>query len=218
MVFDYAKAAGALAEEGVSPARIDAVAKAFGFPMGPFAMGDLSGIDVAWHIGKARPDIAKGRTNVVDRLVEMKRLGQKTMAGYFKYDKSVGKGREPIPDPEIESLFAEEAKAAGIAPRAVSDEEIRQRLMFALINRGAYLLEEGVALRPGDIDIVYVYGYGFPPHHGGPMWYADEAGVKNVYDKIVAFGWEPAPLLKTIASENGTFASYAGHTKELTHA
>lgn len=207
MVFDYAKAAGALAEEGVSPTGIDAVAKKFGFPMGPFAMGDLSGIDVAWHIGKARPDIAGGRTNIVDRLVEMKRLGQKTMAGYFKYDKNVGKGREPIPDPEIEALFAEEAKKAGIAPRTVSDEEILQRLTFALINRGAFLLEEGVALRPGDIDIVYVYGYGFPPHHGGPMWYADEVGVKTVYDKVVEFGWEPAPLLKKLAKENGKFAA-----------
>lgn len=208
MVFDYARAAGALAEEGVSPARIDAVAKRFGFPMGPFAMGDLSGIDVAWHIGKARPDIAGGRTNIIERLVEMKRLGQKTMAGYFKYDKAVGKGREPIPDPEIEQLFADEAAKAGIKPREVSDEEILQRLTFALINRGAYLLEEGVALRPGDIDIVYVYGYGFPPHHGGPMWYADEVGLKTVYDKIVEFGWQPAPLLERLAAEGGTFAHY----------
>jgi len=215
MVFDYAGAAGTLAEEGVSPARIDRVAKAFGFPMGPFAMGDLSGIDVAWHIGKARPDIASGRTKVIDRLVEMKRLGQKTMAGYFKYDKAVGKGREPIPDPEIEALFADEAAKAGIKPREVSDEEILQRLTFALVNRGAYLLEEGVALRPGDIDIVYVYGYGFPPHHGGPMWYADEVGVKHVYDTIVKFGWKPAPLLEHIAKHNGTFATYK---KELVNA
>ncbi len=216
MVFDYAKAAGELAEEGISPARIDAIAKKFGFPMGPFAMGDLSGIDVAWHIAKARPDIAKGRTNVIDRLVEMKRLGQKTMAGYFKYDKAVGKGREPIADPEIEALFAEEAKKAGITPREVSDREILDRLTFALINRGAYLLEEGVALRPGDIDIVYVYGYGFPPHHGGPMWYADEVGVKHVYDRVREFGWEPAPLLKEIAERGGTFADYK--QGELVHA
>lgn len=216
MVFDYAKAAGELAEEGISPARIDAVAKKFGFPMGPFAMGDLSGIDVAWHIAKARPDVAKGRTNVIDRLVEMKRLGQKTMAGYFKYDKSVGKGREPIPDPEIEALFAEEAQKAGIAPREVSDQEIVDRLTFALINRGAFLLEEGVALRAGDIDIVYVYGYGFPPHHGGPMWYADEVGVKHVYDRVREFGWEPAPLLKEIAERGGTFADYK--KGELVHA
>ena len=216
MVFDYAKAAGELAEEGISPMRIDAIAKQFGFPMGPFAMGDLSGIDVAWHIAKARPDVAKGRTNVIDRLVEMKRLGQKTMAGYFKYDKAVGKGREPIADPEIEALFAEEAAKAGIKPRTVSDQEILDRLTFALINRGAFLLEEGVALRPGDIDIVYVYGYGFPPHHGGPMWYADEVGAKHVYDRVLEFGWTPAPLLKEIAEKNGMFSSLK--KGELVHA
>jgi 3-hydroxyacyl-CoA dehydrogenase len=216
MVFDYARAAGELAEVGVSPARIDAVAKNFGFPMGPFAMSDLSGIDVGWHIAKARPDIVGSRSNIVNRLVEMKRLGQKTMAGYFKYDKNVGKGREPIPDPEIEALFAQEAKKAGIAPREVSDREILERLTFALANRGAFLLEEGVALRSGDIDIVYVYGYGFPPHHGGPMWYADEVGVKHVYERVVEFGWEPAPLLKEIAETNGSFAGYK--KGELLHA
>jgi 3-hydroxyacyl-CoA dehydrogenase len=207
MVLDYVRAAGELAEWGVAPARVDDAIKAFGFPIGPFAMSDLSGIDVGWHIAKARPDIAKGRSNVLNRLVEMKRLGQKTMAGYYKYDKSVGKGRQPIPDPEVVALFAEEAKAAGIAPREVSDEEIRERLLFALVNRGAYLLEEGVALRPGDVDIVYVYGYGFPPHHGGPMWYADEVGAKHVYDRVVAFGWEPAPLLKRVAETGGKFAA-----------
>ncbi|MFZ0031281.1 MAG: 3-hydroxyacyl-CoA dehydrogenase family protein, partial [Candidatus Cybelea sp.] len=172
MIFDYVREANALAEEGVTPARIDAVMKRFGFPMGPFAMSDLSGLDIGLAIQKARGDDAPGRTNVLARLVEMNRLGQKTMAGYFKYDKSVGKGREPIPDPEVERLFAEEARKAGIAPREVSDDQIRDRLLDALVNRGKHLLEEGIALRPGDIDIVYVYGYGFPPHRGGPMWYA----------------------------------------------
>ncbi len=212
MVFDYVREAVALAEEGVTPARVDSVMKAFGFPMGPFAMSDLSGLDVAWHIQKSRGEAAKGRTRVLERLVEGKRLGQKTSAGYFKYDRSVGKGREPIPDPEVEALFAEEARQAGIAPREIGDDEIRDRLLFALINRGAYLLEEGVALRPGDIDIVYVYGYGFPPHHGGPMWYADEIGVDRVYARIVQFAeelgaqWTPSPLLAAIAEEHGTFA------------
>ncbi len=216
MIFDYSAAAGALAEEGVSPARIDAVAKKFGFPMGPFAMSDLSGIDVGWRILQERPDMAKSRSNVINRLVEMNRLGQKTGAGYFKYDKTIGKGREPIPDPTVDALFAEEAKKAGIKPREVSDSEILERLVYALVNRGAYLLEEGVAIRPGDIDIVYIYGYGFPPHHGGPMWYADEVGVKQVYDRVVEFGWEPAPLLKEIAENSGTFATYK--KGELVHA
>jgi 3-hydroxyacyl-CoA dehydrogenase len=177
MIFDYLREATALAEEGVAPSRIDAVMKKFGFPMGPFAMSDLSGLDIGLAVQKARGEEALGRTNVLERLVEMNRLGQKTMAGFFKYDKAVGKGREPIADPDVEGIFAEEARKAGIAPREVRDEEIRDRLLGALIARGERLLEEGVALRPGDIDIVYVYGYGFPPHHGGPMWYAQETKV-----------------------------------------
>jgi 3-hydroxyacyl-CoA dehydrogenase len=183
MIFDYLREANALAEEGVPPARIDAVMKRFGFPMGPFAMSDLSGLDVGWHIQKARGGEALGRTNVLRRLVEMNRLGQKTMAGYFKYDKAVGKGREPIADPEVDRIFAEEAKKAGIAPREVGDTEIRDRLLNALVERGKHLLDEGVALRPGDIDIAYVYGYGFPPHLGGPMW---NAGVVDARDKVPA--------------------------------
>lgn len=177
MIFDYVREANAIAEEGVAPARIDAAMKRFGFPMGPFAMSDLSGLDIGLAIQNARGAEAFGRTNVLERLVEHGRLGQKTMAGYFKYDKSVGKGREPIPDPEVERIFAEEARKAGVPPRDVSDEEIRDRLLGALIDRGQKLLDEGVALRPGDIDMVYVYGYGFPPHHGGPMWYAKTAPV-----------------------------------------
>ncbi len=224
MIFDYAREAIALAEEGVSPARVDAVMKAFGFPMGPFAMSDLSGIDVAWHIARSRGEEGKGRTAVIDRLVEMKRLGQKTMAGYFTYDKTIGKGREPIPDPEVEALFAQEARKAGIVPRHADDDEIRDRLLFALINRGAYLLEEGVALRPGDIDIVYVYGYGFPPHRGGPMWYADAVGVDVVRARVEQFRnefgpqWTPAPLLAQIAARGGTFARHDDAAKEFVNA
>ncbi len=174
MIFDYVNEAMALAEEGATPARIDAVMKRFGFPMGPFAMSDLSGLDIGLAVQKARGAAATGRTNILQRLVEQKRLGQKTMAGFFKYDKAVGKGREPIPDPQVDELIAQEARKAGVAPREIGDDEIRERLLGALIARGRKLLEEGVALRPGDIDIVYVYGYGFPPHHGGPMWYARE--------------------------------------------
>ncbi len=223
MIFDYAREAIALAEEGVAPARVDAVMKAFGFPMGPFAMSDLSGIDVAWHIAKSRGDEGRARTRVLDRLVEMKRLGQKSMAGYFKYDKAIGKGREPIPDQDVEALFAEEARRAGVAPRAAGDDEIRDRLLYALVNRGAYLLADGVALRPGDIDVVYVYGYGFPPHRGGPMWYADEVGVDTVFERVKefrdAFGpqWTPAPLLASIAEKGGTFAVHAA-PREFAHA
>jgi 3-hydroxyacyl-CoA dehydrogenase len=213
MVFDYVREAFALAEEGTAPARVDAVVKAFGFPMGPFAMSDLSGLDIGLHVQKLQGKSGQGRTNVLERLVEQKRLGQKAMAGFFKYDKAVGKGREPIADPVVEQLFAQEARKAGIAPRVVTDREIRERLLYALINRGAYLLEESVALRPGDIDIVFVYGYGFPPHHGGPMWYADEVGVALVYERIrefeAAFGpqWKPSALLARIAESGATFAA-----------
>ncbi|MBV9027962.1 MAG: NAD-binding protein, partial [Candidatus Eremiobacteraeota bacterium] len=214
MIFDYLREAMALAEEGNAPARVDAVIRDFGFPMGPFAMSDLSGLDVGRQIARARGDEGKSRSDVLGRLVEMGRLGQKSMAGFFKYDKSIGKGREPIADPMVEDIFAGEARAAGILPRHADDLEIRERLLYALVNRGAYLLEEGIALRPGDIDIVYVYGYGFPPHHGGPMWYAGEVGVDRVYARIRDFErefgahWKPSALLAKMASFD----------KELAHA
>ncbi|MBV9056680.1 MAG: enoyl-CoA hydratase/isomerase family protein [Candidatus Eremiobacteraeota bacterium] len=214
MIFDYLREAMALAEEGNAPARVDAVMRNFGFPMGPFAMSDLSGLDVGRQIAQGRGDEGKARTDVLGRLVEMGRLGQKSMAGFFKYDRSIGRGREPIADPVVEEIFAGEARAAGIAPRHADDVEVRERLLYALVNRGAYLLEEGVALRPGDIDIVYVYGYGFPPHHGGPMWYADEVGLDRVYARIREFEsqfgpqWKPSALLAKMASFD----------KELAHA
>jgi 3-hydroxyacyl-CoA dehydrogenase len=182
MLFDYAREAVGLAEEGVPPYRIDAAMKNFGFAMGPFAMFDLSGIDVFWHIKQARPDMGAARTQIVDRMYELKRLGQKTGKGFYKYDPSVGSGREPIRDEEVEKLFAEVAAEAGIAQNPnLSDAEIVKRLTHALIDVGVELLEKQVALRPGDIDIVYIYGYGFPPHHGGPMWYGHEIGYKDVY-------------------------------------
>jgi 3-hydroxyacyl-CoA dehydrogenase len=224
MLFDYVREAYALAEEGSTPSRIDAVMKAFGFPMGPFAMSDLSGLDIGLRVQKLQGNAAQGRTNVLERLVERKRFGQKAMAGFYKYDKAVGKGREPIRDPEVEELFAEAARDAGIKPRAASDAEIRDRLVYALINRGSYLLEDGVALRPGDIDIVYVYGYGFPAHHGGPMWYAGEVGVARVYERIkefeAAFGpqWKPSALLARVAMSGGTFAQAQSAQPEAVHA
>jgi 3-hydroxyacyl-CoA dehydrogenase len=182
--------------------------------MGPFATFDLSGVDVFWHIQQERAEaLGRKRTNIIDRMYELKRWGQKKGAGFFKYDGP--NKREPVPDPEFAKLVAEETAKAGIVPREVSDQEIIERLTFALANVGADLLEKGVALRPGDEDIVYIYGYGFPPHHGGPMWYADEVGTKYVLDRVTAFGWTPAPLLARIAADNGTFAAYKG---ELVHA
>src|SRR5579872_745084 len=219
MLFDYAREALYLAEEGVPPARVDAVLKDFGMAMGPFTMFDLSGVDVFWHIQQSRPDMGAARTKIIDRMYELKRLGQKSGVGFYTYEKG---SRDPVRDPEIEKLFAEEAAKAGISQRSdVSDEEIVKRTMYALINAGANLLRDGIALRPGDIDIVYIYGYGFPPHHGGPMWYADELGVARIHDEIVAFRerfgshWAPSPLLAEIARSGRTFAEY---TKEFAHA
>jgi 3-hydroxyacyl-CoA dehydrogenase len=176
MLFDYAREAIFLAEEGVAPERVDAAMKNFGMAMGPFAMFDLSGLDVFWHIQQGNPDAMAARSAIIDRLYAEKRFGQKTGAGIYRYEKG---SREPITDPVTIELFRDEAAKAGIAPHPdVSDDEIVRRLTHALIDVGAELLRTGVALRAGDIDIVYVYGYGFPPHHGGPMWYAQEIGYQ----------------------------------------
>jgi len=215
MFFDYSREAIALAEEGVPPQRVDAVMKKFGMAMGPFATFDLSGIDVFWRIQQDRKDAVGRRTGIIDRLYQLGRYGQKTGAGIYKY---VQGQREPIPDPEVENIFLEEAKAAGIAPRAVGDEEIVKRLVYALVNVGAELLRTGIALRAGDEDVVYIYGYGFPPHTGGPMWYADEIGVAKVYADIKGFGWEVSPVLAELAQSGGKLAAYRSVAKELAHA
>lgn len=168
MLFDYARAAIGLAEEGVAPERIDRAMKDFGMAMGPFAMFDLSGLDVFWHIEQGNPAV-RSRSGIVDRLYREQRWGQKSGAGFYRYAPG---SREPIPDPAALELLREEAAQAGIAPRgAIEDAEIVQMLVGALVGAGEELLRSGVALRPGDIDIVYVYGYGFPPYRGGPMWY-----------------------------------------------
>jgi 3-hydroxyacyl-CoA dehydrogenase len=178
MLFAYEQEAVALAEEGVSPARIDTVMKErFGFAMGPFAVADLSGLDVYRHIEKSQGGRRLGRIPIVEKLVDAGRLGQKTQKGFFRYDPRVGKGREPIPDPEVEQLIAQLAHEAGLAQQPeIGDDEIVRRCLKPLIDTGAELLRSGIALRPGDIDLVWIFGYGFPPHRGGPMWYAGEIG------------------------------------------
>jgi 3-hydroxyacyl-CoA dehydrogenase len=171
MVFDYVSEAASLAERGATVERIDRAMTDFGFAMGPFAMSDLSGLDVAWHIAQSDRLPAKP-SKVLQQLVESGRLGQKSLAGYYRYDAQIGHGRAPLEDPYVDELFAQEARRAGVVRTDMSDDEIRTRLLSALTRRGSALLEEGVALRAGDIDITYVYGYGFPPYRGGPMWYA----------------------------------------------
>ena len=217
MLFDYEAQAVQLAEAGVSLARIDRVIKSdFGMAMGPFAVADLSGLDVYHFISQSQGGAALGRVPIIAKLVERGRLGQKTMKGFFDYDKAVGKGREPIPSPEVDALIGELSAQAGIAQRTdVSDAEIIERCIYPLVNTGAELLRTHVALRPGDIDLVWIYGYGFPPHHGGPMWYADEIGVANVVAAMERFGWTPDPLLVEIARSGHTIAN---HSRELVHA
>jgi 3-hydroxyacyl-CoA dehydrogenase len=197
MLFEYEAQAVQLAEEGVSPARIDQVMKEkFGFAMGPFAVADLSGLDVYHFISQSQGGSPLGRIPIIAKLVEQGRLGQKSGAGFFKYDKAVGKGRQAIPDPDVEQLIQQLAQEAGIPQNPnVSDDEIIARCTRALADSGAELVRTGVALRPGDVDIVWIYGYGFPPHHGGPMWYAENE-----------------------AHQPSTGGTAAEETKELTHA
>jgi len=212
MFFDYARETNYLLEEGALPSQIDAVMRDFGFPIGPFATFDLSGLDVFYKIGLEAPKSPFRTSNLVTKLYEKGRYGQKTGAGFYKYQP--GK-REAIPDPEVDALIVAESKELGITRREISSEEIVERCMYALSNRGAWLLGEGLALRPGDIDIVWVFGFGYPWYRGGPMWYADSVGTKRMYDAILDFRkrfgphWEPAPLLAELAASNATFAKHA---------
>lgn len=209
MLFDYIREANFLLEEGSTPMQIDGAMKDFGFPMGPFGMSDLSGIDVFYKISLEAPKAPYRTSEIAARLYEQGRYGQKTGKGFFIYQD--GK-REPVEDPEVNDLIAAESKRLGIKRRKIKDEEIVERCMFALVNQGAQLLGDGIALRPGDIDIVWVFGFGFPWYRGGPMWWADTTGPKHVYEQIVAWQkklgshWQPAPLLNEIAERGATFA------------
>jgi 3-hydroxyacyl-CoA dehydrogenase len=216
MVHKYAGEASFLLEEGALPQQIDGALYKWGMAMGPMAMGDLAGLDVSWRIRKrhGKPEDKRYGGTVPDKICEMDRYGQKTGAGYYKYEKG---DRTPHPDPEIEKLIVETSKELGIERREISDEEIIERTIYALVNEGAKILEEGIAQRASDIDVIYIYGYGFPVYRGGPMFYADTVGLKQVYDRVCAFNdearkqypaddrWEPAPLLKKLAESGGKF-------------
>jgi 3-hydroxyacyl-CoA dehydrogenase len=212
MLAPYSSEAQFLVEEGAKPHEVDAALYAFGMAMGPLAMGDLAGLDVSWRIRQEYKHLEKPgvrRPLVADRLCEMGRFGQKTGAGWYRYDES----RRANPDPEVEKLIEEVARGAGVQRRAITAEEIVERTIYALVNEGAKILEEGFALRAVDIDIIYVNGYGFPAWRGGPMWYADTVGVKKVYERVSEFhrefgeAWEPAPLLARLAEKGSTFAA-----------
>jgi 3-hydroxyacyl-CoA dehydrogenase len=189
--------------EGALPQQIDKVLLEFGFPMGPFAMGDLAGLDVGWRIRQARGT----KDTVADTLCERGRFGQKTGKGYYLYSD----GRTPTPDPEVEKLILDTAKAEGIQRRPISDDEILKRCLYPMINEAAKILQEGIAIRPSDIDVVWVYGYGWPIYRGGPIRYADHIGLKNIVNDLKAFQkqpgdwWKPAALLEKLASEGKGF-------------
>jgi 3-hydroxyacyl-CoA dehydrogenase len=202
-----------LLEEGALPQQVDKALYDFGFPMGPFAVGDLAGLDVGWRNRKSRLDKLTPREracNILDKICEQGRFGQKTGAGFYRYEG----GRAPVPDPEVDNLIVEHSKQVGIERRTISDEEIIERCLYAMINEGAKILQEGVAARPVDIDMVWIHGYGFPVYRGGPMFYADQVGLKAIYDTILKyrdrFGpdfWTPAPLLAELAESSKGFYS-----------
>jgi 3-hydroxyacyl-CoA dehydrogenase len=195
--------------EGALPQQVDAVVTKFGMPMGPFAMGDLAGLDIGW---RSRQD--RGiKSPIADGLYEAGRNGQKTGKGYYKYEAG---SRAPIPDPEVEKLIDDTCKSLGLTRRIVSDEEILERMMYPMINEGARILEEKVASRPSDIDVIWLYGYGWPIFRGGPMFYADQVGLKHIAERLSVYAkqtndpsLEPSALLKRLADEDKTFASLA---------
>ena len=210
MLASYGPEAQALALEGAAPSQIDKAITDWGLAMGPFAMGDLAGLDVGWRIRQERAlsNERKMQYAVNDKICEMGRFGQKTGRGFYIYEKG---SRTPKADPEVEAMYVEEAKRQGITRRAISGEEIVERLLFQLVNSGAELLGEGIALRASDIDTVYVNGYGFPAWRGGPMWSGDVIGLKTVVEKMHAYEkahgprFTPAPLLAKLASEGKSF-------------
>jgi len=195
--------------DGALPQQIDGVVTRFGLPMGPFAMGDLAGLDIGWRSRKDRGI----KSAIPDALCEAGRFGQKTGKGYYKYE---GGNRQPIPDPEVEKLIDETLASMGKKRRAVSDDEILERMTYPMINEGARILSEKIAARPSDIDVVWLYGYGWPVYRGGPMYYADTVALKRVAERLSFYArqnndpsLEPAPLLKKLADEGKTFASLA---------
>jgi 3-hydroxyacyl-CoA dehydrogenase len=212
MMLPYMREAQFLVEEGATPEQVDRALYEWGMAMGIFAVDDLGGIDVQWHVRQEHKHLEPTglrRPLVLDKLYRMGRLGQKTGAGWYRYDEN----RKPIPDPEVVALIERTAKEAGIPRRTIGTEEIIERSIYSMINEGARILEEGHALRASDLDTVYLTGYGFPAYRGGPMWYADTVGLEKVYRRIQEFHerfgaqWEPAPLLKRLAEQGKTFAS-----------
>jgi 3-hydroxyacyl-CoA dehydrogenase len=196
--------------EGALPNEVDGALTDFGFPMGPFAMSDLAGLDVSWRMRKAQGLSA----HVADQLCERGRFGQKAGRGFYLYEDG---SRTPKPDPEVAQLIADTSARLGIVRGDLASDEIAERLLFPMINEGARILEEGIVGRPGDIDAIWVHGYGFPIWRGGPMYYADSLGLAHVRDRLIDFADKtaddrhcPAPLLQELAASARGFASLGG--------
>ena len=213
MLEHYIRQAGFLLDEGCTPAQVDQAIERFGFAMGPFRMQDMAGNDIGWAIRKRRyaEQSQMKFSPVADRLCELGRFGQKTGAGWYDY---VPGQREAVASPVVQELLEQHRQTLGVAPRSISDEEIVQRLVYALVNEGARILEEGIAAKASDIDMVYVTGYGFPLWRGGPMHYANEVGLYKVAQCMQRFArnplddaafWQPAPLLARLAAQGQTF-------------
>ena len=214
MFFPYIREAQQMMLEGIPPERVDQVAYDWGMAMGPHAVMDLSGLDVFYKLNnewQERPDDPV-YCRMINVLTEMGRLGQKTGAGTYRYE-----GRKAVPDPEVMEIARREAQALGVRQIEVSDEEIIERLLYSMVNEGARVLAEGIAIRPGDIDVIFVNGYGMPRYRGGPMKYADMAGLDNVLAAVEKYRarygdlwWTPAPLLEQLAGAGRTFQAWSG--------
>lgn len=211
MLHAYTRQANFMLEEGALPHEVDQAIYNFGFPMGPFAMGDLAGLDVGWAIRKHRSktrDSTERYSSIADQICELGNFGQKTGLGWYRYEK---KSHKPLRDPEIENIIVATSESLGIKRRTFSEEEILERCMLTLINEGARILEEGIALRASDIDITWLYGYGFPVYRGGPMYYADQIGLDKVYDGLNRLksrgdsSLKPAALIEKLAKEHRGF-------------
>ena len=211
MLYAYRRQSDFLLEEGALPAQVDKVVYDFGLPMGPYQMADLAGLDVSWRVRKAQAPTRPAHLRyspIADRICDMGRYGQKTGAGWYRYEEG---SRVPIPDPAIHALIAGVSAELGITRRTIGDEEIVPRCLYPLVNEGAKILEEGLALRASDIDVIWMHGYGFPRYRGGPMLWADRVGLRTIYDTMSRLHdehgeWlEPAPLLKRLAEAGKGF-------------
>jgi len=214
MIEQYSRQAGFLLDEGATPAQVDKAMEKFGMAMGPFRMGDLAGNDIGWYIRKRRNAEQPGMrySKTADLLCELGRFGQKTGAGWYDY---VPGKRDAIPSKLVTDMIDKHRADLGITPRKIGDDEIVHRLVYALVNEGAKIVDEGIAMRASDIDMVYLTGYGFPLHRGGPMNYADQVGLFNVVGAMKRFAanphddaafWQPAPLLAKLAAEGRSFS------------